>query len=268
MRFALGFAAALALLGCQPSAERYPPPPGCEGPDCDSVGPGSHTTGPDGGAGGQGTGGGATVDQSGTVHRIFSPDFSDTTGTPYTGVATIHAGAKSGPYGGSTGTTFTLQGLPSGATWFEVEDTTPGGGSGVISTFSFAKVPVAGNFALPVLDLATLQNIGDTLPTVSVTGVSLSAAQVVLVVRQGTGFYKGLSVTGGTAGGKIAYDNGNGVYSDSSTETGAAGTVIVFNAGLAGSVDITVTDAALQKSWTIPIEAAPGVATLAYVDLS
>jgi len=284
MRFVLdlggvALAAGLALGGCSVNTDRYPPPAQCTGSRCDNTGspPGIKTTtgsggGGQGGAGGAGGSGGAAalIDQSGTVHRITSPDFQDLSTTSYAGLATIVAlpnagGTIQAPYGGSNGTTFTLAGVPSGATWLLVQDQTSGA-SGIISTFSYARLPVLGAFTLPVIESGALDTVASALPTVVTKGVSPLVAQVILLVAQNGSPFEGVSVTGGSGGAQIAYDSGAG-YSDSATATGPGGAIILFNAGLSGLSTITLTDAATSKTYGVEVQAAPGTATLASVEL-
>ena len=54
------------------------------------------------------------------------------------------------------------------------------------------------------------------------------------MISNAGGPYPGVSATGNTGGAVRVYDTGNGVYSDSATATGIAGTIILFNPGLAG----------------------------------
>lgn len=283
MRFALNFAVValavgLALGGCSIDDNRYPAPQPCTGSKCggNTTPPSANPTtgsggGGQGGAGGTGGTGGAptSIEQIGTVHLITSTDFQDN-GTSYAGAATIFAlpnagGMYSAPYGGSNGTTFDLKNIPSGPAWLLVQDDT-GGTSGIISTLSFAKLPVLSGFALPVIDLGVLTTIATGLPTVSAKGVSTLAAQVILFVQKNGVPKKGIAVTGGSAGGQIAYDSGAS-YSDSAAATSAGGTVILFNAALAGLSTITLTDQATTTTYAVDVQAAPGAATIVTVEL-
>ncbi|APR79438.1 Hypothetical protein A7982_04785 [Minicystis rosea] len=276
MRFVWNFgvaalAAGIALAGCQKDTDLYPAPPGCEGSTCTPSISGGSTPEKDGGQGGGGTGGApATIDQTGTVHRIVSSTFDDTSTQPYTGAATIVAlpqvgGMVSTMYGGAAGTTFSFTKIPSGPAWFLVQDDTGGTGE-VLSTISFASLPVLSNFTLPIIDLGTMQNIAYSLPTVSSQGVSTLAAQVILFVYHANAPYKGVQVVGGAGGAKIAYDNGSG-YSDSATATGTNGTVILFNAGLSSLSKIVLKDTSTQQTYEVPVQVATGAATLAGIDI-
>ncbi|MFT3770043.1 MAG: hypothetical protein QM820_31835 [Minicystis sp.] len=277
MRFSLGFGAAalaagVALTGCQEAGTKYPPPSSCEGSMCGGTPPGGGVTGQDGGQGGGGTGGaGATIDQSGTVHRVVSPSFDDTVATPYGEAATIvflpdSGTSTSASYGGGAGTTFSFTQIPSGRAWFFVQDDTAGAAQ-VLSTFSYWQLPVLGTFSLPVIDLGTMQSIAANLPTVAAKGgVLTNGAQIILKVVHATLPYKGVQVTGGSGGAQVAYDSGSG-YSDTALATGAQGTIILFNSGLAGPSSITLTDTSTQMSYGVEVQASPGGATILGVEI-
>lgn len=274
MRFVLRFALAIALVACAPDKELYPAPPGCEGDLCNSPPVTGGTIGKDGGAGGDssGTGGApATIEQTGTVHLLASPSFRDTATSSYPGSATIHAisvakgTSATTPYGSTTGTLFDFAAIPSGATWLLVEDTS-GGAGGVLSTFSYAELPVLPSIVLPVVDKGTLDGVASSLPSVAATGVSTQAAQVILFVSKGGAPFAGAKVSGGSGNAQIAYDAGAG-YSDSATSTGPNGTAILFNASLAGKATLQVTDTATAKTWSFDVQTGPGSATLAAIEL-
>jgi hypothetical protein len=261
----------LSIAACEKQLEKYPPPPPCEGPGC--VSGGGKGSGAGGASGGTGGAGGAPVgpaDLNGTVHRISSPTFDDQAMIGFTGSATILAPGPSGnvtaQYGGSVGTTFDLPGVNSGVDWVLVQDAS-GGGSGILSTYSPVSLPSTSPIALPVLDAGLLTNIASNLPTVSAKGVSSLAAQVILIVTHQGAPYKGLAVTGGTGGAEIAYDIGPGAYSDQTMSTSTGGTIILFNAGIAGSQLITLTDTSTMMSYGITIQAATGAATIAAIEI-
>lgn len=283
MRLVMGFgvaalAAGIALTGCQVQTDLYPAPPPCEGPLCGNSpsGGGGIVPKPDGGSGAGGTGGTGSsssstggnvgINQIGTVTRLVSPSFDDTTTQVLSAAATIFGSPNGGnsystPYDVATGK-FTLTNVPSGPTWFLVQDESSGAAD-ILSTISFATLPVLGNFSLPVIDRGTMQTIALSLPTVAAQGISSLAAQVILVISHANAPYKGVKVTGGAGGAKIAYDNGAG-YTDSTTAaTGTRGTVILFNAGLSSPSIITVTDTATQNEYDFPVQTAPGTVTIA-----
>jgi hypothetical protein len=279
MRFALPALLLLSVAACEPELKHYPPPGECQqedgGPSCvqNPAGGGTAAAGTGGGTttSAGGTGGAVpTGDFTGTVHRIVSPAFDDAAMVQYTGAATIVApganGNVSAMYGGTVGTTFTLTGAATGNVWILVQDGTNGGG-GILSTFVPATLPSTGPLALPVVDLGLLQNIANNLPTVSGIGVSQLAAQVVLQLFHNNAPFKGLKVTSGANGAQIAYDTGPGLYSDSATATGSAGTVILFNAPFNGAHAITFTDTATSTTYDVTIQAGTGAATLAIVEL-
>lgn len=274
MRFVLPLLmVAVCLPACMADKERYPAPPDCEGTLCNGTTPGGNTVGgKDGGTEG-GAGGAATmpIDQTGTVHLITSQSLNIGPTTSYTGAASIRAlslvdgTSSTAPYGGVSGTTFDFKGISSGSTWFLVEDTS-GGAGGIISTFSFADLPVLPSISVPVIDLGVLQNIASSLPSVAGSGVSTLGAQVVLFISKAGASYAGAKITGGSGGAQIAYDFGSG-YSDSANATGPAGTVILFNAALAGKSNITITDTANMQAYNIEVQAGPNTATLAAYEL-
>lgn len=266
---AVGALAALAALaGCAPDESRFAATTGCEGTLCGKPPPGGGTVGKDGGAEGGAGGAAATVDQAGSVALLATPSFTQASAVAFNGLATITAISASGtttsaPYGGVNGATFLLEGVESGPTWFLVEDKS-GGAAGVFSTFSYQELPVVPSVTLPVVDVATLQIIASSLPTVAAAGVSSLAAHVVIFVSAGGAPRSGIKVSGGVGGGQVAYDFGAG-YSDSSGATGTNGVAILFNAGLAGSSLITLTDTATSKAYSTKVQAAPGAVTLAAI---
>jgi hypothetical protein len=267
-----------AIASCEKKHDLAGPPSDCAQTSCNDpparASKPSGGGGAGGGAGGSAGAGGATigipVDQQGTVHRISSPSFDDGFAVAYTASATIVAYPSGGAqmstsYGGATGQTFAFTAIPSGPTWFLVQDQTSGG-SGALSTLSFANLPVATGLALPVVDLGVLQNIANSLPSVAMKGVSSLAAQVVLRLQRSGSPLKGITVSGGSGAAQLAYDIGPS-FSDSATATGTAGIVILFNAALMGKATVTFTDTADQSSHSAEIMAAPGAATLVTIEL-
>lgn len=222
-------------LGCLPAIPDYPPPPPCntELGLCSTAvaGGGVGATGSGGATntstGVGGAGGGSEL--TGIVDRITSPAFDNNAMTPFTGMANVVAypavgGSFTAPYAGGAGSTFTFTSVPEGSAWIIVQDLT-NGGSGIFSTFSPATLPVATSLTLPVIDSGMMQNIASNLPSLAVTGVSTLASHVVLLVSQSGSPYSGVSITGNTGGASIVYDTGSGVYTDSGTATGIAGTM-------------------------------------------
>jgi hypothetical protein len=272
MRLALPLVALALVWGCAPDDSRYPAPSQCDLTACKAVSPGGQVTGTGGsGSGGSDTGGAATADQSGIVYRVVSPFFDDPPASAYAGAATIQAisdathTTASTSYGGAVGATFGFTSIPAGPTWFLVQDSSAGA-SGVLSTFSYADVPVLPSLALPVIDQGTLENIAFSLPSLAATGVSTQLAHVILFVNRNGARYQGASVSGGTGNAQVAYDAGAG-YSDSATVTGPQGIAILFNASLSGESSILITDTVTTNTYTVAIQAGLGAATLAEVEL-
>ena len=174
-------------------------------------------------------------------------------------------GAGGGSSGG--GSTFDLTNLPAkGGAWILVQDTS-NGNAGILSTFSFMSLPEASQVTLPVLAQGLLTNIGSNLPSVLIGGVSPLAAQVVLVVQHLGAPYQGLAVSGGAGSAHVVYDTGAGSYSDTAAATGAAGTIILFNAALTGLQNIRLTDTATMAVYTVGVQTGTGAATLGFIAL-
>ena len=268
-------AGSLYLAGCEKAGDKYGPQPECSSDNCDSnIGAKGGSVG-SGGAGG-GTTTGPTTNITGTVVRLSSPDFTTTLGTSYTGDATILGPGASGATvtatyptssplagtGGGTSDSFTLSGVVTGNQWLEVRDDTSGG-AGVMTTFSQADITSSlGQITLPLVDLGMLQNIASNLPSVATNGVSTIASQIVLFIGKNDVPLKGVHVTSGAVGGIPVYDLGSGIYSDSATSTGEAGTIIIFNSGASGSATIVVTDTATNNSFQVVVPVSPGAITL------
>jgi hypothetical protein len=167
-------------------------------------------------------------------------------------------------YGGMGPSTFDLKSVPNGKAWVAVVDQSM---SGVWSTVSPLSLPQITAVALPVIDQSVVTSIASSLPTVQAKGVSQSLAHVVLLLQHAGAPYKGVTVSGGTGGGLVAYDLGPGTYSDTATATGAAGTVLLFDTNLSSYATITITDPALSKSWPVTVLTGAGTITLASFDL-
>jgi hypothetical protein len=267
-------AVGLAGIGCA-KVESFGAPPPCSGSHCATNPAGGATQGPDGGGTG-GTGGAAAgaTDVTGTVHLITNPAFDDL-GTQFSGASNVLAlpagtATITTPYGGLTvpPTSFTLLNVPAGLTWFFVQDTS-NGGSGALSTLSQAQVPALTAVPLPVIELGVMTSIANSLPSLAANGVSTLGSQIILVLTHLNNPYKGVAVSGGAGGAKIVYDLGPGTYTDTGTATGAAGTVILFNASLSGLAVVTLTDtlATPMTQYQVAVQTALGAATLVRMDL-
>jgi len=259
---------AVLAFGCGSEPTGFGPPPSCppENPLCKGT-PGSGSV--PGGEGGGGSGGGAAGGQEetsaeGTVRAIVDEAFQ--VSTPYTGVATIYGLSPNGstvsaPYGGATGSSFTLDGVTTGTSWLLVEDNT-GGAGGILSTYSPHFLPDPSPLVLPVIERSVLQNIalGQGLPLPALTG-----AQVVLEIERADAPLAGVTVEG-VMDGTLLYDTGAGTYSDVTNQTGIAGTIVMLDLGGTGERTFTLTDANAE-SFAIKIPIAPGAATFATVEL-
>jgi hypothetical protein len=84
-------------------------------------------------------------------------------------------------------------------------------------------------------------------------------------ITKGGAPYQGVSNTGTTGGAVVAYDTGDGVYSDTATATGIAGTIILFNSGLLGRQLLTFTDMTMTSE-SVTILAAQGTVTTTTLD--
>ena len=273
-------------LGCADSVPSYPTAPACT-VNCGSIGAGG-VIGGTGGAGSTTTttstgssGAAGTVEMTGNVLRFASADFDSFTVPIYSGTANIVAPGPSGsltaPYDGSGNPpTFDLVGVSPGNQWVQVLDTT-NGSAGILSTWSLVPLPIptiAGQVttvSLPVLDLGTLNSIAMDQLTTSANHVEPTAAQVVLLVSQGTSNTStplaGVSVTGNTGNASVAYDIGpGGSYSDAVSATGTAGTIILFNSALSGLVAISLLDAG-SNAFAVQIQVTPGEATFVQVSI-
>lgn len=273
--FALTLAVAVAA-SCQPAVPDFGPPGACN-PDAGlcpmttSGGAGvGATTGSTGVGGSGGVAPGTAV--TGGVDLITEPDFIDSALVPYHAVATIDAypqtggmtsttfGSATGAGGGSgVGSTFSFPSLPAGSTWFFVS---PQNTATALPTLSLANLPIPGTFTLPVVDPSTMQSAASGVQGLAGNGISAAAAQIVVLIQNAGVPYQGVKVTGATGGAVVAYDTGDGVYSDQATATGLAGTVILFNSGLRGRQTLTFTDMNM-KSNTVVVLAAQGAVTLA-----
>ncbi len=273
---ALMLAVAVAV-SCQPAVPDFGPPGVCN-PDAGlcpmttsgGAGVGATTTTTTGVGGSGGVGPGTPV--TGGVDLITEPDFIDSALVPYHAVATIAAypatggmtsttfGSATGAGGGSgVGAMFTFPSLPAGSTWFFVN---PQSTATALPTLSLASLPIPGTFTLPVVDPTTMQSAANGAAGLAGNGISAAASQIVVLIQNAGVPYQGVTVTGATGGAVVAYDTGDGVYSDQATATGIAGTVILFNSGLRGRQVLTFTDMNMMSS-TVVVLAAQGAVTLA-----
>jgi hypothetical protein len=206
--------------------------------------------------------------------RIESPAFTfpSTASATLTTAANIVIQPASGsqimvPYAGATGTsTFDAMGVPAGPAWVYVADQSMGAAN-IWSTISQVSVPQLGSVTLPVVDQRIFANIASSLPSVQLKGVSTQAAHVVLLLQHQLVAYKGVQVTGGSAGAAVVYDTGPGIYSDQATATGTGGTIILFDAAPSGLSTILITDPALMKTYSVAVFTAAGAVTVARFDL-
>ncbi len=199
---------------------------------------------------------------TGSVDLITSPDFIDNS-APFTGAANVVAypsagGTFTAPYAG--GGRFASRRLPNGPAWFFVQAPN----TNAWSTLSPTTLPAA-QLVLPVIDQVMLQNIASPPPEpLRLRRLDRSRRQIVLLISDAGGPCPGVSATGNTGGAVRVYDTGNGVYSDSATATGIAGTIILLNSGLQGTQVITLTDTTMTSQQVI-VMAQAGAVTLVRV---
>jgi hypothetical protein len=253
-------------LGCEPSLPRYHEIPQCEGNTCSMIVGSTLAGGGGNGSGGNssGAGGDVQMDVTGTVEKDTNTGFLPITGTQYNAQAVIQSISALGQmvsttYGtGNNPTQFDLSNVPTGPTWFLVEDQL--GTSGVYNTLSFGTVPALASLTLPVVDKTTFDGIASTVGLAG--GVSTTAAQVVLVLNNGTTAAQGIAVSGGDGGGTIVYDDGVGNYVVAATSTGSAGTAIIFNAALNGQATITLTNTTTNHTNQVTVWTGPGAVSI------
>lgn len=250
-----------AAAGCVDEHPQLKPgPSACNGKNC-TTGAGVGFTSSSGVGGSSADGGSQAASLDGTVVVTSNETFDAF--APYAGEATIHAPLVKGgevvaPYGGLSGTQFSLEGLPSGLVWVLVKDESLGG-TGVVSTYSSVLLPSASALSLPIVDSSILSSIAMTVGTF----VDPDRAQVVLRVRRGGKALSGVSLTS-VGDGFVAYDQGPGLYSAGASATATGGVIVLFNVapqGAAQTVSLTLSDGA--KTYTLdPIPALVGGATL------
>jgi len=172
-------------------------------------------------------------------------------------------------YGGDAGAGFDAVGIAPGKVWLValVAPDASMGAAGVWSTVSAVTAPQISSVTLPILDAQMIQGIAATLPSLSDGGVSASASHVVIVAQHAGAPYVGLAITGDTGGATVAYDTGPGSYSDTATETGSGGTILLFNSSLSGMTRVTVMDPKTSITTSLPILAGGGAFTVLSVDL-
>jgi hypothetical protein len=208
--------------------------------------------GADGGSGegGSGQGGGATVTVTGRVEVVNSLGFDAT--FAYTKPAFVYGDGLSGKQLGAEydGTTFTIDGVAGGDTWFRVgpKDSS----DAVFPTYSRPHIP-ADNLVLPMIEEQVLSTIGLS------SGLALSTlhAQIVLRVTDGKNSLAGVSAESAGAG-LILYDLGPADYSAQAKTTSSRGVIVLLNQA---SSSIVLTDAAAH-TYQVDVRAEPGTATL------
>jgi hypothetical protein len=111
-------------------------------------------------------------------------------------------------------------------------------------------------------------SIAASIPSIQLMGgISTQAAHVVLQLSHGTGPYKGVTVTSGTGSATVVYDQGGCSYTDQTTMTGAAGTIILFNAGLSGAANIQLMDTTTMQPFSVPVFTGGGIVSLVSASL-
>jgi hypothetical protein len=265
---------ALAAFACEPPTPDYPYPGGCNinlGPCGVHLGGGMGTTGAGGATASTGVGGSTgTSELSGNIELITSECFN--MGTMFNGTANLviqpaGAAAVTVGIGGMNPETFDVTNVPSSSAWLLVQDTTMGG-AGIFSTLSYWSLPQPPGIQVPVVDSGMFTSIAASIPSLQLGGgISTQAAHVVLQVSNGTGPYAGLAVTGGAGSATVVYDQGGCTYTDQTTMTGSAGTIILFNAGLSGAATIQLTDMNTMQSFSVPVYTGGGIVTLVSASL-
>lgn len=251
---------AALFVACSSSTNNPGPPPEC--PSCHSpitsggVEAGSSGVGGSGGEGsGGGQGGGETATVSGKVVVVNSLAFD--TAAAYVKAAVVYGEDPSGkelsqPY---DGTSFTIDGVATGDTWFLVEpdDTT----DAAFPTYSLQRVD-DDPLTLPLLDQQVLAEVA---LDASVT-LSTSEAQIVIRLTDGKNNpLQGITATSAGAG-VILYDFGPASYSVQNKATGERGMIVILNQT---SASITLTDTAAHV-YHVDVRAEAGSAT--FLDLT
>lgn len=261
------FAFVGVLVGCGSSDTNLGPREPCpEGsPGCvTTTGGGSSGNGGAGGAGGAGSGGMASNDVKGDVGVLNEPGFSVV--APYGGAATILTTSTAAmpieaPYDPAT-QSFNLASVMSGPTWFYVRDESAGA-TGIFSTNSVVQVPTSGPVTLPVVDRGVLTTIAGTLPAPIV--IDTSKAQLVIKIVRNNQPLSGVALTTPLPGAMLAYDNGVGIYTNQTKQTGPAGVVLALNVDAASTGELRelqLVDAANQ-GYTVQIRMLAGAASYA-----
>jgi len=209
-------------------------------------------------------GGMATNDVTGTVGLLLEQTFQQI--TPYNGAATIQTISSTGaviesPYGPSA-PTFNLPQVMSGPRWFFVRDETAGG-SGVFSTHSLLNIPVTSPVTLPVVDRNVMSTIAGQLPAPVV--VDPSRSQVIMKIARGGQPLSGVSLNTPLPGSELVYDNGVGLYTNQTKQTGPGGVIILMNVdapAVAELRQLTLTDVT-GAGFIIELTVQAGTATIA-----
>jgi hypothetical protein len=264
----------LAAAGCEPAIPNYPYAGDCEveaGVCGVHSGGGVGAAPADGGTTGTGMGGASGASElQGSVSLITSECF--TAGTTFTGAASIVVQPAAGSpitvgVGGTNPMTFDIMGVPSSSAWILVQDTSMGG-AGIFSTYTYWTLPEPPGIAVPVIDSGMFTSIANGLPSLAQTGgISTQAAHVVMQITHAGAGVAGIAATGGFGAATVVYDTGGCAYDDQATKTGAGGTIILFNAGLSGATNITLTNTATSQAFSVPVFAGAGIVSLVAVAL-
>ncbi|MEJ7730894.1 MAG: hypothetical protein WKG00_16960 [Polyangiaceae bacterium] len=242
----LGMAGVLlvGVAGCTDDPTTPGAGPGCNSPGCIGMG---QTAG--NGSGGSGSGGssGGVADIQGTVRLMADPAFVVTQSAGWEGTATLVAEPDSGQPIEQTYTgekAFLLEDVPEGDGWLIVRDEQ--GGAGVLSTVTALEVPHNDPIVAPIVDLAMLESVADTLVGAPQLEEG-SGHMVVFVARDGDALAEVRVDPGSVPGAVVAYDNGDSdAYSTDLDSTGELGKILVLNASApaGGKLVLDVVDGA------------------------
>jgi hypothetical protein len=229
-------------------------------------GAGGGTTTTSTGAGGAS----GTSELSGNIELITSGCFN--MGSTFNGTANLVIQPAGGSpitvgIGGTNPQTFDVKGVPSSSAWLLVQDTTMGG-AGIFSTLSYWTLPQPPGIQVPVVDSGMFTSLASSIASIQLMGgISTQAAHVVMQLSHGAGPYQGVTVTGGTGSATVVYDQGQCTYTDQTTKTGPAGTIILFNAGLSGAATIQLMDTSTMQSFSVPVFTGGGIVSLVRASL-
>jgi hypothetical protein len=251
---------AALFVACSSPTNNPGPPPEC--PSCHSattIGGVESSVGGVGGGGGNGAGGegqgGETATVSGNVVIVNSPAFD--TAAAYAKPAVVYGEDPSGkelsqPY---DGTSFTIDGVATGDTWFLVEPSDIS--DAAFPTYSLQRVE-DDKLTLPLLDQQVLAEIALD------AGIALSSSQAQVVIRLTDSKNNPIGgITAESAGaGLILYDFGPASYSVQNKTTGERGLIVILNQT---SSSITLTDTAAHV-YHVDVRTEAGSAT--FLDLT